>query len=95
MANEIVRQVNEKYRLNKRVGVDVHCLWCIDHRLNLVAQDFKEVENINYVIKFLKWITAGDRLASYTSFVSMRFPSIKKKRLRPPSETRGCSTGTL
>ena len=88
MANEIIRMANEKHHTNKRIGVDVHCLWCIDHRLNLVAQDFKEVENINFVNKFLKWITAGDRLASYTSFVAMRFPNDKKKKLPPPSETR-------
>ena len=68
MANEIVNLVNEKLNAPKRIGVDVHCLWFIDHKLNLVAQDFKEVENINSVIKFLKWITESDRLVSYTSF---------------------------
>ena len=49
MANEEVKLVNEKHHLNKRIGVDVHCLWCIAHRLNLVAQDFKEVEDSNFV----------------------------------------------
>ena len=88
MANEMIKMANEKYGLNKRLGVDVHCLWCIDHRLNLVVQDFKEVEGINFVIKFLKWITASDRLVSYTSFMRMRFPNIKKKKLPQPSETR-------
>ena len=88
MANEMVKLVNEKLNAPKRIGVDVHCLWCIDHRLNLVAQDFKEVPNINYVIKFLKWITASDRLVCYTSFSRMRFPNIKKKKIPPPSETR-------
>ena len=87
MANEMVMLVNQKLNTPKRIGVDIHCLWCIDHRLNLVAQDFKDVPNINYVIKFLKWITASDRLTSYTSFARMRFPNIKKK-IPPPSETR-------
>ena len=77
MANEIVKLANEKHHLNKTIGVDIHCMWCIAHRLNLVAQDFKEVENINYVIKFAKWITASDRLVSYTAFA--RTQRIKKK----------------
>ena len=72
---------------NMRIGVDVHRLWCIAHRLNLVAQDFKEVENINYAIKFAKWITASDRLVSYTAFVKMN-PQREKKKIPPPSETR-------
>ena len=94
MANEMVKLVNEKMNAPKRIGVDVHCLWCIDHRLNLVAQDFKEVPNINYVIKFLKWITASDRLVCYTSFSRMRFPNIKKKKIPPPPKRDGSSTGT-
>ena len=68
MANELLRMMYEKRGLNRRLGVDVHCLWCLDHRLNLIAQDFKEVENTNFVIRFLKWITASDRLVSYTAF---------------------------
>ena len=88
MANEIVKMANEKMNANRRFGVDVHCLWCIAHRLNLVAQDFKEVENINFVIKFAKWITASDRLVSYASFLRMRYPGLKPKKLPPPSETR-------
>ena len=50
MANEMMKFVKEKHHLDKRIGVDVHCLWCIAHRLNLMAQDFMEVENINYAI---------------------------------------------
>ena len=80
--------VNEKYHLNKRIGIDVHCLWCLDHRLNLVAQDFREVPNINFVIRFVKWITAGDRLVSYTTFARLRSTGTKKKKIPPPSETR-------
>ena len=79
MANEMVKLANEKHHLNKMIGVDVHCLWCIAHRLNLVAQDFKEVENINFVIKFAKWITASDRLVSYTAFLKTRHPNKKEK----------------
>ena len=60
MANEMIKMVNENCNANKVVGVDVHCLWCIDHRLNLAAQDFKEVPNINLVIAFIKWIRSSD-----------------------------------
>ena len=87
MANEIVKLVNERTNGNKRIGVDVHCLWCMAHRLNLVAQDFKEVENINFVIKFAKWITASDRLVSYSAFLKTN-PPPEKKKIPPPSETR-------
>ena len=87
MANEMIKIVNEKCALNKRIGVDIHCLWCIHHRLNLVAQDFKEVENINFVIKFIKWITAGDQFVSYTSF-ARSMSTGNKKKIPPPSETR-------
>ena len=51
-------------------------------------QDFKEVENINYVIKFAKWITASDRLVSYTAFLKSNPPQEKNKNIPPPSETR-------
>ena len=64
MANEMIKMVNEKYHLNKRIGVDVHSPRCLVHRLNLVASDFREVPNVNFIIKFVKWITAGDRLVS-------------------------------
>ena len=84
MANEMIKMANENCGLNKRIGVDVHCLWCIDHRLNLVAQDFKEVENINFVIKYIKWITAGDRLVSYTTFAGVRTAGTKKKKSHRP-----------
>ena len=43
--------------MNLRRGVDVFCLWCLDHRLNLVAKDFVSVENVNFVTTFLKWFT--------------------------------------
>ena len=79
MANEIVKLANEKDHLNKRIGVDVHCLWCIAHRLNPVAQDFKEVDNINFVIKFAKWITASDRLVSCWAFLQMNPQREKEK----------------
>ena len=39
MANEMMKLVNEK-TLNKTIGIDVHSMWCIAHRLNLVAKDF-------------------------------------------------------
>ena len=79
--------VNEKYHLNKRIGIDVHRLWCLDHRLNLVAQVFREVPNINFDIRFVKWITAGDRLVSYTACARLRSTGTKKKKIPPPSET--------
>ena len=88
MANEIVKLANEKLNSNRRIGVDVHCLWCMAHRLNLVVQDFKEVENINFVIKFAKWITASERLVSYSVFLRTNPPPEKKKKIPPPSETR-------
>ena len=64
MANEIVKTVNENYGTARRIGADVHSVWCIDHRLNLVARDFEDVPNINFVITFIDWITASDRLVS-------------------------------
>ena len=64
---------------NRRVGLDVHFVWCMAHRLNLVVQDFKEVENINFVIKFAKWITASERLVSYSVFLQMN-PRQKKEK---------------
>ena len=88
MANELLRMANEKCGSNRRLGVDVHSLWCLDHRLNLVVQDFKEVENINFVLKFLKWFTTSDRLVSYTAFARMMSPDVKKKKIPAPSETR-------
>ena len=94
MANEMVKLVNEKHHLNKTIGVDIHSLWCIAHRLNLVAQDFKEVENINFVIKFAKWITASDRLVSYSAFLKMNPPEEKKKRSRRCLRPGGSTTGT-
>ena len=69
LASEMVRLINGKLNTNKGIGVDAHCLWCIDHRLNLVAQDFTKVPNINFVMTFIRWITASDRLVSYTLFV--------------------------
>ena len=93
MANEMMKLVNEKHHLNKRIGVDVHCMWCIAHRLNLVAQDFKEGENINFAIKFAKWITASDRLVSYTAFLKSN-PHQKRIRSNRPLRRDGCTTGT-
>ena len=69
MANEIVQMANSQLGTTKRIGVDVHGLWCIDHRLILVARDFNKVPNVNFVILFIGWITAKDRLVSYTAFV--------------------------
>ena len=88
MANEIVKMANEEFHMNRRIGVDVHCLWCVDHRLNLVARDFEKVPNINFVIRFIDWITARDRLVSYTAFVKSNTDFPKKKKIPPPSETR-------
>ena len=68
MVSELIKRANQKQNINMRIGVDVHCLWCVDHRLNLVTQDFKEDPGINFVIKFAKWLTANDRLVSYTLF---------------------------
>ena len=31
MASEMVRMINGQFNTNKRIGVDMHCLWCIDH----------------------------------------------------------------
>ena len=94
MANEMIKIVNEKCHTNKQVGVDVYCLWCIDHRLNLVAQDFKEVPNINFVITFIKWITASDRLASKSFFCPEKKPDNKKrKKSRLLLKRAGCSSG--
>ena len=74
--------------MNLRRGVDVFCLWCLDHRLNLVAKDFVSVENINFVMMFLKWLTANDRLVKYSRFVRTNFPYEKRRKIPPPSETR-------
>ena len=87
MANEMVKVVNQKCGTTKRIGADVHAVWCIDHRLNLVAQDFEEVPNINFVITFIDWITASDRLVSYAAF-ARRTQQVKKKKIPTPSETR-------
>ena len=87
LANEIVKMVNQKCGTTRRIGADVHSVWCIDHRLNLVAQDFEEVPNINFVITFIDWITASDRLVSYTAF-ARRTQQEKKKKIPTPSETR-------
>ena len=69
------------------IGVDVHCLWCIDHRLGPVTQDFKDVPGIKFVITFAKWLTANDRWVSYTLFARRRSRT-KLKKIPPPSETR-------
>ena len=74
--------------MNLRRGVDVFRLWCLDHRLNLVANDFFSVENINLVLMFLKWFTASDRLVKYSRFVKTNFPYEKRRKIPPPSETR-------
>ena len=87
MANEIVKMANERYGTSRRFGADVHSVWCIDHRLNLVAQDFKEVPNINFVLAFINWITANERLVSYSAF-ARRTQRRKKKKIPAPSETR-------
>ena len=87
MACELIKRANQKQNIIKTIGVDVHCLWCVDHRLNLVTQDFKEVPGINFVIMFAKWLTANDRLVSYTLF-ARRTSKTKLKKIPPPSETR-------
>ena len=75
--------------MNLRRGFDVFfCLWCLDHRLNLVAKDFVSVENFNLVMMFLKWFTANDRLVKYSRFVRSNFPHEKRRKIPPPSETR-------
>ena len=94
VAYEIVKMANDQFHMDKRIGLDVHCLWCIDHRLNLVARDFKDVPNINFVIAFIDWFTARDRLVSYTAFVGMIPETPKKKKIPPPAQRVGCSTGT-
>ena len=80
MASEMVRMINGQFNTNKRIGVDVHCLWGFDHRLNLVAQDFREVPNINFVITFIKWITVRDRLVNYTLLFRENSQRPKRKR---------------
>ena len=72
----------------------MHSMWCIAHRLNLVVQDFREVENINFVIKFAKWITAGDRLVSFSAFVKTNPQPEKRKRHLHPPRPGGSPTGT-
>ena len=84
----MVKMANEKCGTSRRIGADVHCLWCIDHRLNLVAQDFNRVPNINFVIKFIDWITGADRLVSYTAFARRNSQMPKKKKIPTPSDTR-------
>ena len=93
-ANEMVKIVNRKGGTTKQIGADVHSVWCIDHRLNLVAQDFEEVPNINFVITFIDWITASDRLVSYTAF-ARRTQQVKKKRSQRRLRRDGSSTGSL
>ena len=88
MTAELLKLVNEAQNLNLRRGIDVSCLWCLDHRLNLVAQDFWEVENINLVILFVRWITLSDRLTKYRNFTRVMFPTLRKKMVPPLSETR-------
>ena len=73
--------------MNVRLGVDIQSLWCIEHGLNHVAQDLTEVENNNFVIMFIRWITANDRLVSYTAF-ARRNQETKKKKVPSLSETR-------
>ena len=92
MANELLRMMYEKRGLNRRLGVDVHCLWCLDHRLNLIAQDFKVVENVNFVIRFLKWFTASDRLVSYTAFSRRRSLHGRTKKYLLRQKPGGYST---
>ena len=87
LASEIVQMANNQLGTTKRIGVDVHCLWCIDHRLNLVARDFNKVPNINFEILSIDWITAKDRLVSYTAFVKANRETSKKK-IPPPSDIR-------
>ena len=87
MANELLKLVKTKQNIDLTIGVDVYCLWCIDHGLNLVTQDFKEVPGINFVITFVKWLTASDKLVSYSIF-SRRTSTTKLKKIPPPSETR-------
>ena len=90
LANELIQIINEKKNMNVRLGVDVHSVWCIGHRLNLLAQDLTEVENINFVIMFIRWFTANDRLVSYTAF-ARRNQETKKKRFRHSQKHDGCS----
>ena len=94
MANEIVQMTNRELGTTKRIGVDVHCLWCIDHRLNLFAMDFNKVPNINFVITFIDWITAKDMLVSYTAFVKARQETTKKEKIPHPLTQDGFSTET-
>ena len=94
MANEIVKLMNEKMNTNRRIGVDVHCLWCMAHRLNLVVQDFKEVENINFVIKFAKWITASERLVNYSAFLRTNPRQKRRKRSLCRPRRDGSTIGT-
>ena len=94
MANELLKLVRANLTVDLKAGVDVHCLWCMAHRLNLVVKDFKEVENINFVIRFAKWITASDRLVSYSAFLRT-YPRQKRRKrsLRLPRRD-GFTTGT-
>ena len=88
LANEMIKIINEKRMMNLRRGVDVFCLWCLDHRLNLVAKDFVSVENINLVLMFLKWFTANERLVKYARFLRTNHANEKRRKIPPPSETR-------
>ena len=94
LANEMVTMANERYGTTRRIGTDVHSVWCIDHRLNLVTKDFNEVPNINYVIAFIDWITANQRLVSYSAFARSHQTTKKKKSPRLPRRD-GSSTGSL
>ena len=71
----------------------MHCLWCTDHRLNLVARDFKDVPIINFVIMFIDWVTARDRLVSYTAFVRANPDFPKKKKSHRHRKRADSSTG--
>ena len=87
LASELIKTVNEQKNTNLQLGNDVHAVWCIDHRLNLVAQDFQEVENINFVLMFIRWITGSDRLVSFTAFARTH-QETKTKKIPSLSETR-------
>ena len=67
---------------------EIHSIWCMAHRLNLVTKDFLNIKVINVVKAFCDWFSDRRRQTRYKKFLAQNNVREKLKKIPQLSDTR-------
>ena len=67
---------------------EIHCIWCMAHRLNLVTKDFLNIKVISVEKAFCDWFSDRRRQTRYKKFLAQNNVHEKLKTIPQPSDTR-------